>query len=426
MHKDEGPLSDRSHEGIARVCIVCASLPPYYGGAELRAYRFAERLQMREGVEATLVGWDRIKNRSEGDGFPSHVHPVHLRFSGSPRASASGGLTGTVLHVGEAGARLGWCLVRLRHQFDIVHVINTAVFFNLLAVPFAKILNKPVILEMTLLGSDDPLKLNKRGRNQGQQLFPHRPVKYSLFLMADAYVSKSTGLSQAYGQAGLPERKLFQIPSGVDTETFCPPQPDQKADLRHRLGLPADKILILFVGGIEERKGAHRLLVAFQQMAPGHPKVHLVIVGPADRFEASYVERVRHDIQAWGLDGQVTFREGLATNVEEYMKAADIFALPSSREGFSMAVLEAMATGLAIVASDIPEVSRSQIEDEVEGLLTRVGNKDHLIEALTKLVDNEALRASFGAAVRQRALREFTFEVIDSQYIRLYHDCMNQ
>lgn len=412
-------MTDLPHESTVRVCIVCASLPPFYGGAELRAYRFAQRLQTRDDVKAILIGWDRLGNRTPDQSLPAHVHAVRLGFQRSEN-NRTASVVRKALHITEIGGRVGLLLFHLRNEVDVVHIFNAATFFNLVPIPIARALDKPVILEMTLLGSDDPLKLNKRSKHHEQQLFPHRPLKYSLFLKADAYVSKSTSLTQAYRKAGLPEEKLFQIPSGVDTERFCPPKPGEKADLRNRLGLPTDRILILFVGGIEERKGAHRLLAAFQQIALRHPQAHLVIVGPTDRFEPSYVQRIRRDILAWGLRKQVTFREGLAENVDEYMKAADILALPSSREGFSMAILEAMACGLAVVASDIPEVAGCQVEPDQEGLLIPVGDIPSLANALSNLADDSARREQLGRAARRRVLQDFTDTAIDLRYIELF------
>jgi glycosyltransferase involved in cell wall biosynthesis len=102
------------------------------------------------------------------------------------------------------------------------------------------------------------------------------------------------------------------------------------------------------------------------------------------------------------------------------MHAADIFVLPSSREGMSNALLEAMASGLAIVASDIPEITGSQITPRREGLLTPPGDEDAILQALQELVINIHLRCSLGKAARQRIEREFTYNVIDEQYIQVY------
>ena len=402
---------------MVKVCVICAGLPPHYGGAELRAYRHAQRLHTLDGVEAILLGWDRSEERPVGARFASHVHPVRLR------SRAGGGARTPVRFVsrlGEIGLRLGWLLWRLRHRFDVVHVINGSPWFNLMSIPPAKALGKPVILEMTSLGSDDPLKLNRRSQTPEQQVFPHRPLKYTLFLKADAYVSKSPALTEAYRQAGLPESKLTEIPSGVDVKRFRPPTPAEKQALQARLGLESQGILILFVGGMYELKGVHWLLAAFRHIAPQPPQAQLLIVGPTAGFDPSYVQTLHDDTAAWGLSDRVTFVHQQVDNVEEYMKAADIYAHPSRREGLSGVILEAMSSGLAIVASDIPEIAQGQIEHGLEGLLTPVGDVDQLASALAALIESAALRHSLGQAARERVMREFTQEEVDRQYLCLY------
>ncbi len=90
-----------------------------------------------------------------------------------------------------------------------------------------------------------------------------------------------------------------------------------------------------------------------------------------------------------------------------------------------MAILEAMSSGLAIVASDIPAIALSQIQHGIEGLLVPVKDTTRLAQALTELISNAAIRARLGQAARQRVLREFTLEIVDNQYIRLYKRLLN-
>jgi glycosyltransferase involved in cell wall biosynthesis len=405
-----------------KVCLVCAGLPPFYGGAEIRAFHHAQRLGKVEGIETTLIGLHRFKDRVADDRLPSNVRAVRLRFLDSGSTQSPRRFIQLVLHVSEVSLRLGLLLFHLRNRFDVIHVFNPVTWFNLVPIPFARALGKPVIVEMTLRGSDDPLKLSRQGKRTTRPVFGRQPLKYKLFLMADAYVSKSYGLTEAYRQAGLPGSELFQIPSGVDADRFKPPTRQEKDALRRRLSLGREETIVLFVGGVEERKGVHHLLMAFREIAHHHPRARLLIVGPTDRFDQAYVQGLHHDVAEWGLSERVTFVGGLVENVHEYMKAADIFALPSSREGFSMAVLEAMSSGLAIVASDIPEIAGGQIQHDREGLLVPVADPGRLAQSLAELIGDEATRTRLGGTARERVLREFTHEIVDGQYIRLYRE----
>jgi len=113
-------------------------------------------------------------------------------------------------------------------------------------------------------------------------------------------------------------------------------------------------------------------------------------------------------------------------NVDEYLRAADIFVLPTKREGFSGAVLEAMATGLPIVTSDIPEISHSQITNGVEGILVPVGDVEKLTETIISLLGNRQQCARLGQAARMRVESEFTYDMIGSKYLKLYRHLLRR
>lgn len=410
-----------------KVCLIVNALPPFYSGAEWRAYRFAEQLNDQPGVEALLIGLYRLPTqRMPLQPYPRYVHAIRLCTANKEKVQVPPRLFSLPIYLAEIALRVGALLFKLRHRYDMVHIYNPASWFSLVPIPIARILGKPVIVEMTLRGSDDPLKLSRRSGSSQRQVFPHRPLKYTLFLMAQAYVSKSDGLTQVYLQAGLPAEKLVQIPSGVDVERFKPANESEKQALREKLGLPVHATIILFLGGMEARKGAHRLLEAYREVAAQHPRAHLALVGPAERFEAGYRQKLEEDIHQWKLEHRLTFRPQLVEHPEEYLRAADIFALPTSREGFSMAILEAMACGLPVVASDIPEIAGCQVNDGVHGLLVPYEDSSALGEALSRLLIDSHLRKRLGEAGRARVLQEFSQENIIERYLALYKQILNE
>jgi len=405
---------------LVRVCLVSDDLPPNCGGAPLRTFRHAHRLQTRQGVKSMLIALDRRENGAGLDPLPPYVHPVKLRFRDADAARSPKRPGRLLLHLGELVARLGGLFFRIRREFDLLHVINAASLFNLMTILFAKVLGKPVILEMVSLGADDPLKLNERSTRPEDQLFPHRPLKYSLFLQADAYVSKSNALSDAYRQAGLPSTKLFQIPSGVNAEQFKPPTQPEKHDTRRRLGLHEDKIIILFVGLINERKGVLDLLKALREVVQLHSNVQLLLVGATLMADAAFLQAVQQYIAEWHLAERVHFVNKHVDNVADYMRASDIFCLPTKREGFSMVIIEAMASGLPVVASRLEGVTTGVIRSDREGKLVPEGDASKLADALIELIGAPTLRVRIGRAARERVLSEFTDEIVDAQYLQLY------
>jgi glycosyltransferase involved in cell wall biosynthesis len=125
-------------------------------------------------------------------------------------------------------------------------------------------------------------------------------------------------------------------------------------------------------------------------------------------------------VAEWNLEGRVTFVEGPVANVQDYMRAADVLVLPSRREGLPISVLEGMAAGLPVAASNIPEIADSQVEDGVQGLLFPVGAVGAMGDSLRWLVAEPALRQRMGRAARRRAVDRFSIDLVDERYERLY------
>ena len=206
----------------------------------------------------------------------------------------------------------------------------------------------------------------------------------------------------------------------MDPNTFQQLSEEEKISLKNHLGFENDRLIILFVGGLYLTKGVHHLLSAFQQFAHLYPTTQLLVVGPINRFDQDYVEGIFNNIEKWGLTDRVTIIPRQVDNVDEYMKIADIFAFPSIREGMSNVLLEAMSTGLAIVAFDIPEIANTQIVNKREGLLVPPEDVNQFARDLLYLLNNDDIRSRLGIHARERVLRDFQIEMVDEQYVDLY------
>ena len=389
---------------MTRVCIVSRSLPPEYGGAEIAAYRYGERLAAA-GTPPIFIGPDG------GSEYPEWVVPLDM-------PSVMKGV-GVRTRIARIARRLWPVLYGRRDEYDVVHIFNSAPLLNLMAVPMARALKKPVVLESSLVGSDDPLALMKRKKGRRKRLFLRYPLRYELYRRGSAFVSKSPVLLRVCREAPLSQEKMTLIPYAVDCETYAPSLPEERPGLRKALGLPEGPT-VLFVGGMNKRKGVHHLLEAFRSVVDAVPDARLALVGPAYKYDPEFVEGLYSSTEEWGLSGHVTFVNKVVDNVHEYLRAADVFTLPSSREGLPIAVLESMAAGKAVVASDIPEIADSQIDDGENGLLAPFGDVPALASALTDVLSDPTLRDRLGDAARNRALRRFSVPVVDAQYERLY------
>src|SRR5262249_50339065 len=220
----------------------------------------------------------------------------------------------------------------------------------------------------------------------------------------------------------VPQRKIVHIPNGVDTAKFRPldPNPTEataKSGLRHRLGLPAEGLLVGAVGRLDPVKDFPTLLRGFSQLTSQFPQTQLVIVGNGP---------VRDDLmkmaRTLSIAPCLSF-VGEQDDVASFLRCFDIFVQCSIFEGMSNTILEAMATGLPIVASDTGG-NAELVVGGTNGILFPVGNVEALTEALKKYVSDPVLREHHADQSRQRALKHFDLNLMASRYANLYETAL--
>jgi glycosyltransferase involved in cell wall biosynthesis len=216
----------------------------------------------------------------------------------------------------------------------------------------------------------------------------------------------SPSIARALGEEGLcPREKVGVLGSGsingIDAARFSEPTPEQRGAAREALGIPPDATVLGFVGRLVRDKGILELAAAWGRLREEHPRLHLLVLGPEEGEDAEVrdaVRRLREDPRArcFGWD----------RDTPRYYRAMDVLALPSYREGFGLAALEASAMGLPVVATDIPGCVDAVARDRT-GKLVPPRDAWGLAGAVDTYVSDPALRRAHGAAGRARAVREF-------------------
>jgi phosphatidylinositol alpha-mannosyltransferase len=198
------------------------------------------------------------------------------------------------------------------------------------------------------------------------------------------------------------------IPNGIDVEHFSP-------DVAPIERFGNDKLNLLFVGRLESRKGLSYLLKAYKQIKPEIPASRLIIVGPGTRLRRKYKTQVRRDrLEDVIFVGYVPYGE-----LPRYYKTADIYCSPATgSESFGIVLLEAMAMGKPVVASNI-EGYASVVTDGVDGLLVPPRDDQALAEVLFSLVTDQSLREQMGARGRDTALK-YSWEHIAQRVLDYY------
>ena len=241
-------------------------------------------------------------------------------------------------------------------------------------------------------------------------------MRKRLFRDVSAFVSISPEITGELRSLGIGEDRIVNIPNGVEIPAECSHEAATKQKYRALLGLNYKRI-VLFVGRLSAEKNLDILLHAWKKITVKHPDAHLLIAGEGGAFRnvEFKIRRLAADLQ---LDGVVHF-PGRVNNVYQYLLAGDIFVLPSSTEGMSNALLEAMAAGNGIIASNTPG-NAQLIADGANGLLVPPGDTGSLSAAIDRLLANPALVATLGKRARRDVTLKYSIDKVTDRYIELY------
>jgi glycosyltransferase involved in cell wall biosynthesis len=290
-----------------------------------------------------------------------------------------------------------WELLRLVPNSDIVHLHGFSTK-NVLVTAVAKVLQRPVVLS-----------LHTSGHDEAETIRRHGSLAWWAFSRADSYLSVSPSLLDAYLAAGLPPDRIHLVPNGIDLQRFSPADASARVALRAALGLPQELPIVLFVGFFSRDKQPRVLFDAWQRTRERHDSM-LVFVGAT---RSAYFEvdddlagGMQDDARRGGFGDRVCFA-GPSERVEDYFRAADVFALPSRREGLPVALLEAMACELPCVASRLPGSTDTIIDDGANGLLVPPGDVAAFAAAVDRILSAPSFGAALGANARATVVSRF-------------------
>lgn len=246
-----------------------------------------------------------------------------------------------------------------------------------------------------------------------QEIEPEKISRYCLN-QVDAVISISTQVEKALIAGGVNPRLVRTIYSGLDLSKVDDRDGDRKTICR-KLGLPSDVVLLGTVANLFPRKGYDVMLRALPDIIKAEPSTHYVIIGTG---EQEYERTLRALSKELGIAQHVHF-VGFQDAVSPWLAALDLYVHPARMEGFGIAVVEAMATGKAVVATNIgglPEV----VEHEWTGLLVASDNPEALSVAVASLLRDKILREEMGKRgaklVRERFDLKVSIAAIEQVY----------
>jgi glycosyltransferase involved in cell wall biosynthesis len=239
-------------------------------------------------------------------------------------------------------------------------------------------------------------------------------IDRALARRTERIVTNSSGVKDFYVGRGLPAEKFVVIPNGIDAAVVREPMQSREA-LLASLSLPPDARLIGAVGRLWPQKRLKDLIWAMDLMRTTRDDAHLLIIG--DGPQRSRLERFSEQNE---LQNLVHFL-GERDDVARLMSNIDVLWLASEYEGQSNAVMEAMAVGVPVIATDISG-NRDLVVPDVTGYLIPVGERYEFTRGADWLFNDEPLRKKLGAAGRERIEREFTVEKMVQRHAELYRN----
>ncbi len=245
-----------------------------------------------------------------------------------------------------------------------------------------------------------------------------RRSRFPLWLdrLTQGFVDHNVCVSQAVAkfaieQGGLSPKKISVIPNAVDVKFFSTATAADRAEFV----FSADAPLVLFVGRLDPQKAPLVLLEAFDRLLQRHPNWQLLFLGDGPLRSELEAEVARR-----GRTMQIRIA-GWRPNVAEWLRAADVLALPSLWEGMPNIVLEAMAAGLPVVVSRV-EGTEELVQEGVTGLLTEPGSASDLETNIEALLSDSEMACRISNAAQQNVATTFTFDGMVASYDKLFGD----
>jgi glycosyltransferase involved in cell wall biosynthesis len=211
----------------------------------------------------------------------------------------------------------------------------------------------------------------------------------------------------------LPDR-ITVIPRGRDPRRLGVPSSARRQASRRSLGLAAGDEVVVTVGRQEFQKGHRYLLEAVEMLRASRPRLRVLVAGRQGNASAEL--EAMHRVSSLGPTVQFI---GHREDVPSLLAAADVFVFPSLYEGFGGSLVEAMALGLPIVASDVPAI-REVVEEGRNALLVNRADPDALARAIADLLEDPARRGASGWWSRRRFEERFTLDRVVPRMVDLY------
>lgn len=391
----------------------------YYGGPGIGSYRLY-RVRDHQATTLTLAHGSRLQP-DDREVFDEQALVYPLFFLGGGAAAAAPGQAELVRNPYEHVVRKvmfalkarAWVTANAR-RFDVFHGLGAHID-TLAPATRAESCGLPAVISTVI---EEELTL---GSPLSRLIGVHR-WRLRMLPGLSALVAISREIRERLIGLGVPEDKIVELPlCGVDTVEFRPlAAAEGKGDARRALGL-ADRPTCIFAGHVVPRKRPDLLIPAIAKAARRGIDCQLVLAGPEE--DGAYCQRMREDAERLGVSDRIVWL-GFTQRMSELLRASDTLALPSTSEGLPGVVMEAMASGIPCVYTNISG-ARDLIDDGRDGRII-AADGDGLADALAAYLADPALAQAHGRLARDKAEARFSNRAVLAGYLRVFDNVRNR
>ncbi len=366
---------------IRILCVASDLYPAVVGGIGVVAHEMSkEQVKLGHDVTVYTSGADGRPMREFKDGYKI------IRFKSIMKLMGNTFMPGMLFK-----------LMRAKNDFDIIHAHSHLYLSTNLCALVKRLGSPPLVITVHgLFSQTAPLPI--------QKIYLPTIAKWTL-RSADRVICLSTENKRELEELGIASANIRIIHNGIDVTVFTPPERKQ--------GKTSNQIL--WVGRFVPGKGVECLISAFHILVRKNENYRLTMVG-----EGPLKEKIKHKIRGLGLSQYIHFRDFIPnTELPDLYRNSDVFVLTSINEGVPLTILEAMACGVPVVSTKLP-----QLVNIVNGcgLLVPVGNPESVADAVSTIATDRELAQKLGQIGRAKVVRDYSWEDTVEKTIELYQE----
>lgn len=255
-------------------------------------------------------------------------------------------------------------------------------------------------------------------------LFPMKTAQKLALKNVSKVIAVSSAV-EAVLQKTFPAEKIVTVPNGIDVENWTNVETKKlRKQFRFENNISFDAVVLGAVGELKRLKGQQDFIFAAREIVKEFPDTHFIIVGKDNTFDQKFRRDIKRLVKNFGLEEKFTFLDWIE-DTKPLLSSLDIFVSSSHSESFGLAILEAMTSGCAIVATETAG-AKELIENEKSGVLTEIKDPLKLAETVCKILEDKEKRKTLGQNAQIRARENFGLERMIAETANVYKEVLTK